>query len=130
MKQFRASIVSGDGRGRTIGSPTLNLALESIPEDLEDGVYACFVSVEKCAIQLAAVMHYGPRPTFQRGYSCEVHIIDVLPEEVTATLIVEVVDRIRAVKEFKSTDALKDRIQEDIACARVMLDAHVEKIEE
>lgn len=110
---FTARVVHGAGRGKHLGSPTLNLNLDDVPSALEDGVYACWVEGQR-----AAVMHIGPRPTFGDMRSCEVHVLDEAIEEAPERINVDVIVRLRDVKTFDSPEALRQQISEDIAAAR------------
>ena len=132
---FTARIIPGAGRGKTLGTPTFNLALEEIPGTLTDGVYAVYASVEE-STPLKAVMHFGSRPTFDGSRSCEVHLLRVTPSspelvegriegpnpksQIPSVLTVEVLERLRDVKRFKTPKALKEQIVSDIAQAKVL----------
>lgn len=61
---FTAAVVSGAGRGRRIGTPTLNVDLANVPAGLADGIYACRATLDGADEALAAVLHLGPRPVF------------------------------------------------------------------
>src|SRR5262249_8066129 len=64
----------GAGRGRTIGIPTINVALPS-PRKLlpPDGVYACVVSWDGGIA--GAMANLGPRPTFgEHARGLEAHL--------------------------------------------------------
>jgi riboflavin kinase/FMN adenylyltransferase len=93
--------------------PTLNLHVEG--DNPEQGVYAVrayFVEQET-----NAVMHVGPRPTFgEEDVSIEVHLLNFEGEmpESEDPIDVEMLGFIRDVKEFESTEALKNQIQQDI----------------
>ena len=72
-------VVRGDGRGRTIGIPTANIA--PVPELLPPfGVYACVVDdITDPAAPRAlapAVTNIGQRPTFDASFSVETHLLD------------------------------------------------------
>ncbi|HEX4601445.1 MAG TPA: riboflavin biosynthesis protein RibF, partial [Gemmatimonadales bacterium] len=74
----RGVVERGAGRGRTIGTPTLNLASLD-PRKLlpPDGVYAVRVTWPGAAARYGGMMNQGPRPTFgvhERGL--EIHLFD------------------------------------------------------
>lgn len=118
LPPFSAHVVSGAGRGRTIGSPTLNLDPASVPKTLRHGIFAC--SATWNGIKHRAVMHFGPRPVFRAGVACEVHVLKPFrrtPRTVTITLR----KRLRSIRNFPSVDALKRQIAKDIAQARAIL---------
>jgi len=116
---FTARVVRGAGRGRTIGSPTLNLDLQAVPDTLKPGIYACFASWGRT--RTMAAMHFGPRPVFHDSLACEVHVIGKkilrAPQEIT----VEVAERLRDIRNFPSIEALQEQISLDIAQARAIL---------
>ncbi|MCD4761210.1 riboflavin kinase, partial [bacterium] len=60
-KIYTTSIISGAGRGKRIGFPTLNFV---VPKRLEHsyGIYCGWVIVE--GNKYKAAFHYGPIPTF------------------------------------------------------------------
>ncbi|MEN9561459.1 MAG: hypothetical protein RIQ56_732 [Candidatus Parcubacteria bacterium] len=118
--KFTGRTITGSGRGKRIGVPTINLALEDIPPALEEGIYACFVTDHR----FPAAVHYGPRPVFNDSKTFEIHLLDaalvLLPKEIS----VEIVAYLRPVKNFHDVDGLKAQITKDIADARAILKAH------
>ncbi len=120
---FTAKIISGAGRGKALGTPTFNLALEEIPETLSEGVYAVRAQAGEGGVPSHAVMHYGPRPTFDGSRSCEVHLLEVLGVrfQVSGEITVEVVKKLRDVRRFETPEALQAQIAKDIADARTIL---------
>lgn len=123
LSSFTAAVVSGAGRGRRIGTPTLNLDLQSIPAGMADGIYACRASLDDTGQPLSAVLHLGPRPVFDDDRSCEVHLLDDMPPEMTASVTVSDLAYLRAVADFPSKEALIEQIGHDIAEARAILGA-------
>ena len=119
---FTAGVVSGRGRGRKIGAPTMNLALADVDPSLQEGVYACFTVID--GTRYEAAMHFGPRPAFQDSATCEIHLLDGVPADVPPYLLVEVIARLREVRDFPSTEALMGQIARDIAEARAILNGH------
>lgn len=114
---FTGAKIKGAGKGKALGSPTMNLDLADVPEELEEGVYAVRANGAD------ATMHYGPRPTLELGRSCEIHFLgeagasNFEREELT----VEVVERLRDVQDFGDEEGLKKQIAEDIEKARALL---------
>ena len=105
-----------------MGTPTLNLNLDDVPIDMQEGIYACFVIVDNK--KLNAAMHYGPRPVHKDSRSCEVHALDTLIQNTPETVTVEVIEYLRPVADFPSEDALKLQIADDIKRARGILSAY------
>jgi riboflavin kinase / FMN adenylyltransferase len=128
--QFSASTIRGAGRGKSLGTPTINLNLEDIPSELEEGIYACLTSGERGALRPCsgqagsgerAVLHYGPRPVFNDFKSCEIHLLDTDIQEAPKKITIQIVQKLRDVKDFASQEDLIVQIKEDIAQARGIL---------
>lgn len=114
-----ANVVPGRGRGKTIGIPTINVEISSAPAELTHGIYACDVLLN--GKKYMGAMHFGERPAFNDTETLEVHIIDETVTEVPATIDMTVVERLRGVEDFTTTEALVARIREDIDRARAIL---------
>ena len=121
---LKGRVTKGDGRGRTIGYPTANVALP--PQLLLPayGVYA--VRVELDGAQLDGVANLGLRPTVTTDTvpKLEVHLFDTLQEIYGKTLTVTFVDSVRDERKFASLDALKAQIEQDCNAARTILRRH------
>lgn len=118
---FTAQMIQGEGKGKELGSPTINLNLDEVPEKLEEGVYAVWATVDEK--KYAATMHYGPRPTLGFKRSCEVHLLQVSDVrcQVSDNVHVEVVERMRDVQDFGDEEGLKSQIKEDIEHTKTIL---------
>ncbi len=125
-------VVRGDGRGRTLGIPTANVAAEAacMPGA---GVYAAFLSCWSPDLGLfepmPAVANIGQSPTFTSGNverRLEVHILDRdLGERLYGAKVeVAFVARLRDEMRFSSAAALVEQIHADIARTKTLLDAH------
>ena len=118
-------VVQGEGRGRTFGFPTANL--EKIPEGLPPaGIYSCIVD-DATPDQLArriglGVMSLGPRPTVDRGFAAEVHLIDFTGDLYSKRLRVHIIHRLRDIERFANIEALCAQISADVALARNKLE--------
>jgi len=119
---IKARVISGEGRGRRVGFPTINCHLDDVTDDLEEGIYAGNVKFDEELTVRQAAIHYGPKPFYKEGKSFEVHIIDNPPDETPENLSIELVARLRDVEDFPSEEALKAQIQKDIDKARAILD--------
>ncbi|MFH1444777.1 MAG: riboflavin kinase [Candidatus Peregrinibacteria bacterium] len=113
LPSFTARVVKGAGRGRTMGSPTLNLALGNLPRALKDGIYACRVSWNRQ--HFSAAMHVGPRPVFKADRACELHVIDRAIRRAPVRVTVEVIQRLRSIRNFPTVEKLQGQIVKDIA---------------
>ena len=125
LLSFTARTITGSGRGRLLGTPTINLDLRDVPLEFQHGIYACRVAVASrqspVASTLSAVLHYGPRPVFDDSVACEVHILDERLNAKPAKITVTVVQRIRDVENFAGAEKLKEKIAEDILKSREIL---------
>ena len=116
-------VVRGDGRGRTIGFPTANLAVWPKRMLPAAGVYACFAEVEDDG-RYAAVANIGVRPTFERqpvAPRVEAHLLDFRGDLYGRRLRLHFVARLRPERRFPSPQALAEQIARDIAAARRLL---------
>lgn len=116
---IRGKVIQGSGRGRSLGTPTINVDPTSAPGDLQHGVYACFVTLDRT--KMMGALHYGPRPVFHDSLSLEVHILDAMITEVPPSIEIEIIGRIRDIRHFASKEELFLRIQTDITEVRGML---------
>ena len=116
---FDARVITGSGRGKTLGTPTLNVDLSDVPESLEEGVYACFAMVD--GVREQGALHYGPRPVFHDSVSCEVHLLDRIVATPPPRLTIEIVQYLREVRDFSSPEALREQIARDIEQTRGIL---------
>lgn len=116
---FTARVISGSGRGRKLGVPTLNLDLRDVPHDMPEGVYACRAVVN--GIHYPAAAHYGPRPTFADAPSFEVHLIGASLPAPPGRIEVEIAALLRGISKFDSPEAMTEQIREDIQKTKEIL---------
>jgi len=114
------TVVHGDGRGRKLGYPTANLALEKNVLVPAAGVYAVRVRVQNA--QRDGVLYIGSRATFaDASPSIEVHLFNTDEELYGLELEVALLRRLRDDQRFDSLSALKAQIEADIQAARAAL---------
>jgi len=109
----RGVVEPGQGRGRTLGIPTINLAALD-PRKLlpPDGVYA--VRVEWRRVRYGGMMNQGARPTFGVAErALEIHLFDFDEELYGEAVTVEWVRRLRDTQTFPSRDALVAQLTRD-----------------
>ena len=109
-----ASIVSGAGRGKDLGFPTLNLeSPDRIPTLLpKKGVYAAIATLG--GKRLPSATNVGFRPTFaDKELVVEAHLIDFKGKISTTEVTLEWISRIRDEQKFSSAETLKAQIQKD-----------------
>lgn len=119
-------VQGGDGRGRTIGFPTANLAVASELLVPANGVYACRVRGDLGRGDLGlrdAVVNIGTRPTFGgEDRRVEAFLFDFEGDLYGRELSIWFVARIREERTFAGVDDLVRQIKADAAAARVLLD--------
>jgi riboflavin kinase/FMN adenylyltransferase len=120
LPRFTARVIHGSGRGKGMGTPTLNLQMQDVPPGFPEGIYACRARLDG-GVALDAAMHYGPRPVHKDIPSCEVHLLDRNVLEPPESVEVEVVEYLREVRDFASEDELRAQIAKDIENTRSIL---------
>ncbi|HEB52971.1 MAG TPA: riboflavin biosynthesis protein RibF [bacterium] len=116
-------VVHGDARGRTLGYPTANVALQigALPPN---GVYAVEAVVD--GQTFGAVANLGTRPTFdQSGQNrrLEVHLLDFDGDLYDRELEVSFRQLLRPERRFTDPEDLKAQIARDVDAARACLTA-------
>ena len=117
-------VVRGDGRGKSIGFPTLNIVLEPGAEPFR-GIYAVRVrdAARKGGVAWQGAGYFGDRPTFETGHTfLEVYLLDFSGDLYGRTLFVELVDLIRPDRRFVSVAELSAQMHKDCAEAKLRLD--------
>jgi riboflavin kinase/FMN adenylyltransferase len=113
-------VVPGARRGRELGFPTANLALD---HELRPppGVYAVRALVD--GVWVPGVMNLGCRPTFDTAstLTCEVHLLDFAGDLYGRWVEVAIVRRLRDERRFASPAELREAIAADAAAARAAL---------
>ena len=116
-------VVKGDGRGKSIGFPTLNIVLEPGTEPFR-GIYAARVrdAARKGGEAWQGAGYFGDRPTFETGRTfLEVYLLDFSGDLYGRTLFVELVDLLRADRRFETTADLRTQMQKDCTEAKLRL---------
>jgi len=114
-------VAHGHARGKTLGFPTANLAVENelVPAH---GVYIVGVDIGEDPL-LPGVANLGTRPTFgTEGVAVEVHLLEGgrnLYDERIRCLFFEF---LRPERKFPSPEALKDAIARDVQAARTFFE--------
>ena len=117
----------GEGRGRTLGFPTLNLKVPKEKLIPAHGIFAGWVRVADK--RLPAAIYIGSRPTFpEKNVTIEAHLISPAGAKETARNVLngkkvtyELVRRIRPDRQFADVEELKRAIAQDISeCRRIL----------
>jgi riboflavin kinase/FMN adenylyltransferase len=112
-------VIKGDQRGRILGFPTANIALD--PHcGLKHGIYAVRVGIG--GEMRDGVASFGTRPTFDNGAPLlEAHVFDFTGDLYGAPVDVAFIGWIRPELKFDQVDALVRRMDEDARLARAAL---------
>jgi FAD synthase len=126
--QVRGFVVCGDGRGRTLGYPTANIALAGHQDLPPDGVFAGEYR-RPDGSRYHAMISLGRRPTFYLAAGArllEAHLLDFSEALYGEALygeaaILEFRHWIRDQRRFGSPEALARQIQRDASAVREAL---------
>lgn len=113
-------VVHGEGRGRTLGIPTANVAVENevLPKQ---GVYLARAAVAGRE-ERPAVVNLGHRPTFGGGaMTVEAHLLDFEGDLYERRLRLSFLSRLRDEQAFSGREALVAQVRADILRAREVL---------
>ena len=113
------TVIQGDQRGRDLGFPTANLALD--PHcGLKHGIYAVRIAIDGTIRD--GVASFGTRPTFGDGAPLlETYVFDFSGDLYGKTVDVAFIGWIRPELRFDSVDALIKRMNDDARLARSAL---------
>jgi riboflavin kinase/FMN adenylyltransferase len=118
---LRGLVVRGEGRGRTLGFPTANLAVASSGKLIPPpGIYAVRGVLRRGTYDGA--LHIGPRPTFRGSPpSIELHLMDFERDLYGEEVRVDFIRYLREVRPFATVEALVGQMRADVELARVLL---------
>lgn len=117
---LRGEVVSGAGRGATIGIPTMNQRVINETRPLH-GVYATRARIH--GVTYPSVTNIGLNPTFGggEGIKVETHVVSGTIEARGQVIDVDFIQRLRPEMKFPGVEDLKKQIQSDILKARELL---------
>jgi len=120
---FSGQVVSGAGRGKLLGFPTLNIELASRRKLLPPhGVYAVYTQGPDASF--GGMMNLGPRPTFgDESVTLEVHLFEASDDWYGDSVRVEFVARLRDTMKFSGPGELVGQLERDAKNARAALTA-------
>ena len=107
------TVVKGEQRGRTIGFPTANIAVNH-PDKIipKNGVYAVRVQLQNK--ERLGMMNIGTNPTVNgENRSIEVHIFDWSASIYNQPIQVSLIERIRDELKFDSLETLQKQLEKD-----------------
>ena len=113
-------VVQGDRRGRELGFPTANLAIDQSLATPADGIYATWATVD--GRRHPAATSIGLRPTFGvSGRTVEAFIMDFDEDIYGKTVTLEFAARLRDEQAFQDAEALVRQMNLDVDQAREVL---------
>jgi riboflavin kinase / FMN adenylyltransferase len=122
--EVRGVVQTGDRRGRELGFPTANVAVDASRALPADGIYAGWY-VRPDGSEHPAAISLGRRPTFYDDAPAsllEVHLLDFEGDLYGEAAAVRFVSRLRGEARFESVDALVEQMHRDVAEARKVLE--------
>lgn len=121
--QIEGVVAKGEGRGRKLGYPTANLALEDARKLVpKRGVYATEVTLPN-GRRRGGMLNIGRRPTFEEmEVTVEVHLLDYEGDLYGERLTVQFLQRLRDEQRFESADALATQLSEDEKHCRTVIE--------
>ncbi|MBI2965459.1 MAG: riboflavin biosynthesis protein RibF [Chloroflexi bacterium] len=115
---IKGTVESGERRGRQLGFPTANLAVESHSALPADGIYATWALAPGSKVgdeKFPAATSIGLRPTFGAGRrTVEAHLIGFRGDLYGKPLCLEFVTRLRDELKFDDVAALTRQIERDV----------------
>ena len=124
------TVIKGDQRGRKIGFPTANIALETLQHPAF-GVYAVEIDIDDGTAtpqkRAGGVANIGIRPTFEKkDVLCEAYLFDSDCDLYGQRLLVRLKAFLRPEQRFSGIDALLAQIATDAEQAqRILSDLHL-----
>ena len=112
--EFSGKVVHGNGIGKTIGTPTANIELNSSEKIIPlDGVYAVVCQIKDANYK--GIMNIGVKPTVDdvQKRTIEIHLFDYEKDIYGQDLRAKVIERIRDEVKFNSLKNLKSQILKD-----------------
>jgi riboflavin kinase / FMN adenylyltransferase len=121
--EVRGHVVEGDRRGRELGFPTANVAVETRCCLPADGIYAGTFRADD-GVERRSALSLGRRPTFYESADAsllEAHVLDFDGDLYGQAARVRFVRRLRGELKFDSVETLVAQIAQDVDDARRVL---------
>jgi riboflavin kinase/FMN adenylyltransferase len=119
---LHGKVVTGAGRGESLGFPTANLDVNSGQALPPDGVYAGLAHANGKTYR--SMTNIGFDPTFgDKTRTIEAYLLDYSGDLYGHKLSVDFIAKLRDEKKFKNAEELKKQVAEDIKRGRNILDA-------
>jgi riboflavin kinase / FMN adenylyltransferase len=112
--ELQGEVATGFGRGREIGFPTANLAVDGDHVIPARGVYLCAAVIHGEPEVHGSMVNIGYNPTFGHDrLSIEAHLFDTDRDLVGERLSLFFLRRLRDERKFESAQALADQLHHD-----------------
>lgn len=114
---IEGEIVRGDGRGETLGLPTVNISLQSDKQFIKQGVYSSKVIIDEKSY--TGLTNIGKCPTFEeREVHAETFILDFSEKVYGKKARVHLIDYLREERKFNTKEELTEQIKKDVASVK------------
>jgi riboflavin kinase/FMN adenylyltransferase len=118
--RLQGRVVPGVGRGVKLGFPTANLEIEAEQALPPDGVYISQANIDNRSY--FSLTNVGKRPTFGNNKRLvEVYLLDYDSDLYGRELEIDLLERLRGEKKFKTAEELKKQIAQDVERGRKWL---------
>ena len=105
-------VVKGEGRGKSLGYPTLNINYPGNKVQLKHGVYRVECTLDGETYK--GVANYGNKPTYENeNIQLEVHLVGYSGDLYGKTVTVHFIKFIREIQKFDSDEDLKTQLAAD-----------------
>jgi len=120
--RLHGKVITGTGRGETLGFPTANLNVNSGQALPPDGVYAGQARINGKLYH--TMTNVGRNPTFGKNErTVEAYLVDYSGDLYGQDLTVDFVARIRDEKKFHNVEDLKKQVAEDVRQGKEILES-------
>jgi len=112
QKKYFGIVIHGEGRGRNLGFPTINIELIDSDLDIKNGVYCVRIDIHPQIYN--GMLYVGTRPTFNmQKTTIEIHIFDFNEEIYDQQISFQILHKIRNEIHFKCTEELIKQLHQD-----------------
>ncbi|MCK5459843.1 riboflavin kinase [Candidatus Parcubacteria bacterium] len=109
---FNTKAVKGEGIGKKIGFPTINL--DKISLKINYGVYLVEADIDNKIYK--GLLHFGPKKTFANNISLELLLKNFIFDISNKPIKIAIIKRIRNIKKFTNIKDLQSQIKQDVDC--------------
>jgi riboflavin kinase/FMN adenylyltransferase len=106
------TVVTGLGRGKEFGFPTVNIKLNNSELYIEKGVYVVIITIDNQLYK--GMLYVGTRPTLAlQEITIEIHILDFDKEIYNEQISFQILQKIRDEIHFSSIEKLVEQLHRD-----------------